>query len=1167
MSDDYPKPGEVFWDEDGTKSTVLPDPCDPNYNPPLDELEEYATFIGIDVKKEKHLMWIALEGLRAPLPAEWRACQTGEEEVYYFNFRTGESLWDHPMDNVFKQKVAVERSRKREDASESKGDKLNLGGSGTFAAKKEGSGATKAITATLLGGGPTVNKTGPQVTPLKTGRLTAIGNEPAQATSRRALDSPNMLSHSGYAVLGKPNGTKEASLITTPNRQTSNSFTFSTHKNSPQIMSTQEMEKAARKKIEDELDKVFKAEQSEGERNFILEKQRLEAAFESSKASLNAEWSKEQEIALKTMTANTSREVNELTGNWERRLKALQETCSNLEKELRAAKGSCDHFKNNTVSVEDYAQQIKTVNDLKVSEKREALKSETSALLSKIENEESEAIQKSQEQAKALVATTLQREEADFTRTTAEDLKEMNRSIESLENKVSQLHEEIEKERVKCESLAKSKASLASLRAQELAAATSSPAIAKAQEAAKKEVEMEEARIEEEVQQIRISRIEEMKKLQLELKNLQSFIEDIRRTTPAVPSIDMGELDCSLAETHLKTLSEEDAAAEQSLMANEMKYKAETVLAVQRKKEELGKAFTGTLSNEDTVISPIDESKPAEVKAQQVHLQKIKELEQLHEQTVKRLKEAHHRALDSQDRFDIRKSSEYTKKLNEKKKAWLAAHPSPSYTETDLPLDEDLERAEKNQLPEITEEEVENECNKRESSDPEENRKPSALSNSMSRLEEEKEALEKRLLTYRKKKEEEVQNQVRYMTSKIEVNRSALERKALSDEEEKKKCELLQKNNLSRHLEVTSQLTSQIAEMNRKIEALTEERKSQPLVQRIQSSSASASPQPGLASSPSSGEATEKLKSARGDRLEALLIEVKTHQDQLVRLLQSRRISTNLLTRNGLYCGNHCTFSAAGAVQKREKPPVCPDCIRSSGMTQGSVKPPLSHTHSSDADSKKKVTPQEEWRLKREAVRQQIYRQKKELKEEQNMLEYIREQWKRDMFQAKGCEETAKIYVLREAKYELEEIARQLNYRVLDHRHEWENLAKTWDLNISLRKAHKSKNCSAARERHQRSLSQHSFHKQPKEVKKKLVKNRNNRRGPAGFPPQVIETAVDSSYFPNNYVPPPFPSFRNSWVQEKPSFSYRGLESNEIRWERVNYQNQVERWLQQQALA
>ena len=58
------------------------------------------------------LRWIAREGLKASLPENWKPCKTGEAgEVYYFNFATGESVWDHPCDEHYR-KLFEEEKRK-----------------------------------------------------------------------------------------------------------------------------------------------------------------------------------------------------------------------------------------------------------------------------------------------------------------------------------------------------------------------------------------------------------------------------------------------------------------------------------------------------------------------------------------------------------------------------------------------------------------------------------------------------------------------------------------------------------------------------------------------------------------------------------------------------------------------------------------------------------------------------------------------------------------------------------------------------------------------------------------------------------------------------------------------------------------------------------------------
>lgn len=82
--------------------------------PALAELLEYAKWLGMDPVKEKELMWIAREGLKAPLPEHWKPCRTGGEELYYFNFQTGESMWEHPCDEYYKTQYAEEKKKLQE---------------------------------------------------------------------------------------------------------------------------------------------------------------------------------------------------------------------------------------------------------------------------------------------------------------------------------------------------------------------------------------------------------------------------------------------------------------------------------------------------------------------------------------------------------------------------------------------------------------------------------------------------------------------------------------------------------------------------------------------------------------------------------------------------------------------------------------------------------------------------------------------------------------------------------------------------------------------------------------------------------------------------------------------------------------------------------------------
>ncbi|XP_059371018.1 centrosomal protein of 164 kDa-like, partial [Carassius carassius] len=90
---------------------VLEEDYDENYIPSEQEIHEYAVEIGIDPEREPELLWLAREGMVAPLPAEWKPCQDVSGEVYYFNFSTGQSTWDHPCDEHYRQLVEQERER------------------------------------------------------------------------------------------------------------------------------------------------------------------------------------------------------------------------------------------------------------------------------------------------------------------------------------------------------------------------------------------------------------------------------------------------------------------------------------------------------------------------------------------------------------------------------------------------------------------------------------------------------------------------------------------------------------------------------------------------------------------------------------------------------------------------------------------------------------------------------------------------------------------------------------------------------------------------------------------------------------------------------------------------------------------------------------------------
>lgn len=93
---------------------VLEEDIEENYEPSASEIQEYAEWLGMNWQEDQSLAWIAREGLKAPLPHPWKPCQSSEGEIFYFNFKTGESSWDHPCDDHYRR--VYQRAKAKRDA-------------------------------------------------------------------------------------------------------------------------------------------------------------------------------------------------------------------------------------------------------------------------------------------------------------------------------------------------------------------------------------------------------------------------------------------------------------------------------------------------------------------------------------------------------------------------------------------------------------------------------------------------------------------------------------------------------------------------------------------------------------------------------------------------------------------------------------------------------------------------------------------------------------------------------------------------------------------------------------------------------------------------------------------------------------------------------------------
>ncbi|GIL78355.1 hypothetical protein Vretimale_7702 [Volvox reticuliferus] len=109
--------GEVMPDG----QVVLEEEIDENYEPTEQEIHEYAQWLGIDTETEKELFWIAREGLKSPLPDGWKPCKTPTGDIYYFNFNTGQSIWDHPCDEHYRKVYQEEKAKLAAKARQSFG--------------------------------------------------------------------------------------------------------------------------------------------------------------------------------------------------------------------------------------------------------------------------------------------------------------------------------------------------------------------------------------------------------------------------------------------------------------------------------------------------------------------------------------------------------------------------------------------------------------------------------------------------------------------------------------------------------------------------------------------------------------------------------------------------------------------------------------------------------------------------------------------------------------------------------------------------------------------------------------------------------------------------------------------------------------------------------------
>ncbi|CCW62258.1 unnamed protein product [Phytomonas sp. EM1] len=136
-----PKNGETFFAKDGTESQVLSDVIDENYNPTEEEVEQYALSLGMKLPEDKMFLPIARAGLKELLPQEWRPCRNSKNDLYYFNFKTGETSSKHPVDCIYEKRY---QEAKRRQLAEQKKNSVGSASPMSTGIPSQGNGTPKS---------------------------------------------------------------------------------------------------------------------------------------------------------------------------------------------------------------------------------------------------------------------------------------------------------------------------------------------------------------------------------------------------------------------------------------------------------------------------------------------------------------------------------------------------------------------------------------------------------------------------------------------------------------------------------------------------------------------------------------------------------------------------------------------------------------------------------------------------------------------------------------------------------------------------------------------------------------------------------------------------------------------------------------------------------------
>ena len=84
-------------------------------------IEKQAEHLGMNLDTDREFLWLAKESLNADLPPGWISRTFGKDQNYYVNRKTGDTIWEHPADKIYKERFLELKKQSEEEKSMSAG--------------------------------------------------------------------------------------------------------------------------------------------------------------------------------------------------------------------------------------------------------------------------------------------------------------------------------------------------------------------------------------------------------------------------------------------------------------------------------------------------------------------------------------------------------------------------------------------------------------------------------------------------------------------------------------------------------------------------------------------------------------------------------------------------------------------------------------------------------------------------------------------------------------------------------------------------------------------------------------------------------------------------------------------------------------------------------------